>query len=133
MKKSIVSIGFAILIMFCVPEYANSQYISTVSYHGNSGVYTHSHPGHVVTTGPNMGSVQYVHHQGPHNNIVTPPPPPPKNHKYRYDGFAGRRNFPARSYYIPSYCMTVHDFYINPANPFCNQYRPIGSNMYVSF
>lgn len=66
-------------------------------------------------------------------NIITPPPPPPPRHRYHYKDFAGGRRFHRRSYYIPSYCMPGTIFHDDIYNPFCNQYRPYGSNLYISF
>lgn len=66
-------------------------------------------------------------------DFITPPPPQPPRHKYRYKDFAGERRYPKRSYYIPSYCMPNTTFYADEHNPFCNHYRPYGSNMYLSF
>ena len=74
-----------------------------------------------------------INHTINSSSIMTPPPPPPAHYKYRYKDFAGPRQFPKRSYYIPSYCMPETGFYSNPYNPFCNQYRPYGSNMYLNF
>lgn len=69
---------------------------------------------------------------GTPNTITLPPPPPPKKYHQTYKNYAGHRNFHHRSYYVPSYCMPYNEYtYIR--NPFCNQYRPYGSNMYIGF
>lgn len=67
------------------------------------------------------------------NYYRVPPPPPPRRALYRYSDFGGNRRFPRRSYYIPSYCMPERNFVNNFNNPFCSQYRPYGSNMYINF
>ena len=63
---------------------------------------------------------------------IMPPPPPPRYY-VRYRDYTGERRFHARSYYVPSYCMPDKGFYYNTSNPFCNHYRPYGSNFYISF
>ena len=65
--------------------------------------------------------------------VITPPPPPPERGRFKYRDFAGNNKFPIRSYYIPSYCMPERRFYGGDYNPFCNHYRPYGSNLYISF
>lgn len=52
-----------------------------------------------------------------------------KEYKYKYED---KRLFHPKSYDIPSYCLPEHNF-IDTDNPFCSQYRPYGSNMYISF
>ena len=70
---------------------------------------------------------------GTPNAIITPAPPPPPRHTYKYKDFAGHKRYPNRSYYIPSYCMPEEGFNTGIYNPFCNHYRPYGSNLYLRF
>ena len=86
-----------------------------------------------ITNSPQSSSCVGTNHAATSTVIVTPPPPPPIRNTYRYRDFAGPRRYPRRSYYIPSYCMPETGFNIDIYNPFCNHYRPYGSNMYLSF
>ena len=56
-------------------------------------------------------------------------------HKYVSQSFNGyeNSNFPRRSYYVPSYCQPGAAMHNGDYNPFCNQYKPYGSGMYINF
>lgn len=95
------------------------------------GAFNYNNPVRTLPQGHYVNHVIINNSADPY--IMTPPPPPPTRDKYRYRDFAGNNRFPARSYYIPSYCMPERSFYNSYYNPFCNHYRPYGSNLYINF
>ncbi len=129
MKK--IAVVLSLVVMFIrVEAYAflppsplppdTGRHIMNTGCHYSNTVRTQSHANtvnHVIISG-----------KRPPVHIVPPPPPPRYSVRYKDD-----KKFHARSYYIPSYCMPVTGFYNNTFNPFCNHYRPYGSNIYISF
>ena len=119
MKKFIFGILFLSVFSFPVSAIASS---GSHFNHGNSSV--------------NIG-ISYNNGIMPQSQVVnngcrrimTPPPPPPRHNKFIY---ANDMRFGHRSYYVPSYCMPQVGFYYQ-SNPFCTQYRPYGSSIFLSF
>jgi hypothetical protein len=132
--KTIISIA---IMMLCwtiqAPSYAAFYPHQTQVMQGHARVNVGLNYDNPVRTLPQAQPVNRVIINTGNNEFVTPPPPPPPRHKYRYRDFAGDKRYPNRSYYVPSYCMPGTVFYQDAFNPFCNHYRPYGSNMYMSY
>lgn len=65
--------------------------------------------------------------------VIIPFVPNKTKSKYTQDDLKIEQNYHSKSYYIPPYCMPGNESEIYFSNPFCNQYRPYGSNMYLGF
>jgi len=137
MKKFAV---LMIIFLFLLGINSSFAYYTRISpvMRGNARINTGLNYNNPVRTNPQANAInRVVITTDRMENFVTPLPPPPPRHKYHYKDFAGEKRFANRSYYIPSYCMPGAGFHSNiyndMYNPFCNHYRPFGSNMYISF
>lgn len=132
MKKIFISLIF--IFVLSVKSYAFVPINGSHNVHASGiGMGLNYGRTNYVPNSPQVRNRLIINHSVPSRVIVTPPPPPPTRHTYKYVDFAGERRFPKRSYYIPSYCMPDTGFNTYIYNPFCNHYRPYGSNMYLSF
>ena len=123
---SIVTAGFA----FPPPNnnIGGSTVRAGINYNNPVRTVPQGHPINNITVPSQLGGWVVVS-----NETFLPPPHPPKRAKYKYSDFGDNRQLHKRSYYIPSYCMPQREFYSNYNNPFCSQYKPYGSNMYLGF
>ena len=131
MNKLFICIVFTMLFS-CITVEAIYQ----TSYYGTGSRYNvGATPArtNIVKVLPQSRPVSRVSIHEPTNCVITPKLPPPVRQIYHYKDFSENRQFPRRSYYIPSYCLPVSRFYNNNFNPFCAQYMPYGNSMYLRF
>ena len=133
MQKTVVIICFMFIFGYYIPSFAFYP-PTTQPMQGSARVDVGLNDRNNLNTSPRINAINRViiNTDSP-NVIVTPPPPPPGRRTFRYKDFAGPKRYPSRSYYIPSYCMPGVGFHSDVYNPFCNHYRPYGSNLYISF
>ena len=131
-----IIISIAIIMLFCAVQtsaFASFNTHQTQLIKGNARVNVGLNYQNSIRMLPQARPINRVIINTGSHEFVAPPPPPPPHRKYRFRDFAGEKRYPNRSYYVPSYCMPGTIFYEDAFNPFCNHYRPYGSNIYMSY